>query len=353
MTYHAKNFTKGNRANKIKIILVDDSKVVLSVFERVLSSSGFIEIVGMANSASEALSLMNEVSADIILLDIEMPNRSGLDALPDIIAKAGDGKVIIVSAFVDSSGPSAIKALSLGACDTLAKPGKGGANSGFSRQLLDKIIRLTSHNQTIAYPNNSVDDNILALEEPAAICLGASTGGIPAIQEFLTNLSPNVTAPIFIAQHLPEAFISYFARQLRLGSREVVAVDDRNMIENGKIYLASGNGHLMIKRSLKDNYATRVDSYKHSNYTPSVDALFHSAADIYDSQALAIVFSGMGHDGAAGAASLHAKNSKIWVQDQVSSVVWGMPGSVVSKGVSSAQLNPKNMADAVNRIFTP
>lgn len=352
MTYHAKNFRVDNVAAKIRVILVDDSKVVLSIFERVLLSSGFIEIVGMASSASEALSLMDEVSADIILLDIEMPNRSGLDALPDIMDKAGDAKVIIVSAFVDSSGPSAIKALSLGACDTLAKPGKGGANSGFSRQLLDKIIRLSAYSQSNDIEQNLTDYDILNLDKPEVICLGASTGGIPAIQEFLENLSEDVIAPIFIAQHLPEAFISYFARQLSLGNREVVTVDDRNIVENGKIYLASGNGHMVINKSLKDYYATRLDSYEHSNYTPSVDALFNSAADVYDSKVLGLVLSGMGQDGTKGAQSLYEKKSVIWSQDQYSSVVWGMPGSVVNEGISSAQLNPKDMADAVNRIFT-
>lgn len=351
MTYHAKNFKLENITDKIKVILVDDSKVVLSIFKRVLLSSGFIEIVGTANSANDALSLMDKVSADIILLDIEMPNRSGLDALPDIIAKAGDGKVIIVSAFVDSSGPSAIRALSLGACDTLAKPGKGGANSGFSKQLLDKIIRLSRHNQSRDFERNLTEYDIFTLEKPEIICLGASTGGILAIQEFLKNLSKDVIAPIFIAQHLPEAFISYFAKQLSLGVRSVKTVDERTPIENSKIYLASGNGHMVIKKSYKDHYVTRLDSYEHSNYTPSVDALFNSAAKIYESKVLGLILSGMGQDGTIGAQSLYEKQSVIWSQDQSSSVVWGMPGSVVNKGVSSAQLSPKDMADALNRIF--
>lgn len=351
MTYHAKNLKLDNVANKIKVVLVDDSKVVLSIFERVLISSGFIEIVGTANSASEALILMDKVNPDIILLDIEMPNRSGLDALPDIIAKSGEGKVIIVSAFVDSSGPSAIKALSLGACDTLAKPGKGATNSGFSKQLLDKIIRLSSYDQSENLEQDFSDDDINVLHKPEIICLGASTGGIPAIQEFLKNLSKDVTAPIFIAQHLPEAFISYFARQLSLGNRDVITVDNRKIIEDNKIYLASGNGHMVIKKSLNDKYATRLDAYEFSNYTPSVDALFHSAAKIYDSKVLGLVLSGMGQDGAQGAQSLYEKQSTVWTQDQSSSVIWGMPGSVVNKGLSSAQLSPKNMALAVNRIF--
>ncbi len=349
MAYHSKEIK--NNTNKIKVVLVDDSKVVLSIFERVLQSSGFIEIVGIANSANEALSLMDKVSADIILLDIEMPNRSGLDALPDIIAKAGNGKVIIVSAFVDSSGPSAIQALSLGACDTLAKPGKGGANSGFSKQLLDKIIRLSSYNIVDNTEEDLNDDYINTLSKPDIICLGASTGGIPAIQEFLENLSQNVTVPILIAQHLPEAFISYFARQLSFGNRDVITVDDRIIIKDNKIYLASGNGHMVLEKILNIKYASRLDAYEYSNYTPSVDALFHSAAKIYGPKVLGLVLSGMGQDGTKGAQSLYEKKSIIWTQDQSSSVVWGMPGSVVNRGFSKAQLSPKKMAETVNRIF--
>ncbi len=227
------------------------------------------------------------------------------------------------------------------------------ANSGFSRQLLDKIVRLSRHNKPDNFEQNSNEEDIYVLHKPEAICLGASTGGIPAIQEFLENLSKDVTAPIFIAQHLPEAFISYFARQLSLGDRDVIAIDNRKKIEKSKIYLASGNGHMVIKKSLNNEYATRLDSYKSSDYTPSVDALFASAAEIYDSKALGLILSGMGKDGERGAKSLYEKQSTVWAQDQSSSVVWGMPGSVVNKGWSSAQLSPKNMARALNRMFEP
>lgn len=350
MTYISNKITSicAKTSDKIRVILIDDSNVVLSIFQRVLLSNGQIEIVGTANSACDALQLMDRVTADIILLDIEMPNRTGLDALPDIIAKADGAKVIIVSAFVDSSGPSAIKALSLGACDTLAKPGKVGVTGDFSKSLIDTVIRLgrnNADNHAQANPTNILPK----IEIPEAIFIGASTGGIPAIQEFLENLSDTIVAPIFVAQHLPDAFISYFARQLALMSgRQVVSVNENTKIRDGNIYLAASSGHLAINLVNRAKYVTCLDEYVGSHYTPSVDALFHSAAKFYGAKSLSLLMSGMGQDGADGARSLFEKNAQVWAQDQNSSVVWGMPGSIVNDGTSSAQLKPIDMARAIN-----
>lgn len=338
--------------DKINVILVDDSKVALTIFERVLLSCGKVNISGIASCASDALALLEDVKADIILLDIEMPNRSGLDALPDILEKAGDAKVIIVSSFVDSSGPSAIKALSLGACDTLAKPGKSVIPGEFAKQLIDKVLRLGSKIRPSNFYGNVNYDKFLSIPKPSAILIGASTGGIPSIEEFLKFLSDDVGAPIFIAQHLPDAFISYFARQLAyMGKRQIVAVYDEVTISPNMIYLAPGNGHMVLNKSFSRHSASRIENYEHSNYKPSVDALFQSAAKVYGNSALALLMSGMGQDGCMGARKLHEKNSNIWVQDQDSSVVWGMPGSAVTDGTASAQLKPKEMANALNKVF--
>ena len=354
MTYQAqpKFYPERQEQGKIKVVLVDDSNVARSIFERVLLSSGHIEIVGCAQSASEAIELLDIVKADIILLDIEMPNRTGLEALPEIIEKADGGKVIIVSSFVDTNGPAAIKALSLGACDTLSKPGKSGVRGDFSKQLVDMVMRLGGKRKHISnIPNLPI--TLPEIEKPKAIFIGASTGGIPSIEEFLKNISKNVTAPIFIAQHLPDVFISYFARQLYLMSkRKIISIYEKTKITDGNIYLAPGNGHMVVEKTRSNIFVNKIDEYDDSYYTPSVDALFHSAANAYGSDALAMILSGMGQDGCKGAKSLANSNSTIWSQDQESCVVWGMPGSAVKDGTSSAQLKPQDMAEAVNKAFS-
>jgi len=338
--------------DKIKVVLVDDSNVARSIFERVLVSSGMVEVVGCANSACEAIDLLNDVKADIILLDIEMPSRSGLDALPEIIEKADGGRVIIVSSFVDSNGPAAIKALSLGACDTLCKPGKNGIRGDFSSQLIHKVTRLGALKNNISEIETKTQSSYLNITEPEVILIGASTGGIPAIQEFLSALSENVTAPICIAQHLPEAFISFFARQISLmGPREVKTVYDDTILKNDHIYIAPGDGHLTFHKSQGRVCAGKIEQYSKSKYTPSVDALFHSAAQVFGGEALAILLSGMGKDGCDGAIELFKQKSTIWSQDENSSVVWGMPGSVVDAGVSTTQLSPTEMAKSLNEIY--
>lgn len=339
--------------DKIKVVLVDDSNIVRTIFERVLQSTGFVEIVGCAQSASEALDLLDRVKADVVLLDIEMPNRTGLDALPDIIDRADGGKVVIVSSFVDSNGPAAIDALSRGACDTLSKPGKNALQGGFSKQLVDMVVRLSGKSQS--QTNDIVSSSIMlpVIQPPKAIFIGASTGGIPSIEEFLKHLSHDVDVPIFIAQHLPDAFISYFARQLLVMSkRQIVPVYEKSEIKAGHIYLAPGDGHMVIEKSPRNLFVNKIEEYPDSFYKPSVDALFDSAADAYGSDALAILLSGMGHDGRDGARVLAEHNANIWAQNEESCVVWGMPGSVIKDKTSTTQLRPEDMSRAINRVFS-
>ncbi len=334
----------------IRVMLVDDSRVTRSTFAHVLGGHADIEVVAEAEDSDHALRLLQTTQADIILLDIEMPRRSGIDALPDIVKVAGSAKIIIVSAFAEKNGPAALKALSLGACDTLAKPGGEAVEGSFSEALLDKVIRLGRQLLPTRHSNDVCTDvRNLALSYPDCIAIGASTGGIPMIFDLVKNLDDALQCPVFIVQHLPEAFMDFFAGQLRSYTQRTVSVAVAGEeVRPGHIYVAPGNAHLVFRKVRQRVFLDHLHNIEVSRYCPSVDVLFTSIAKTYGAKALAIVLSGMGNDGVAGARHLSAHGAPILVQDEASSVVWGMPGAVVREQLATAVLSMAGMHAALS-----
>ncbi len=334
-------------------MLVDDSVVARSIFERILTQTGQIEITCKAEDTEEALQCLREHEVDIILLDIEMPRRTGLEALPDLLANSGGARVMVVSSFAEENGPAAVQALSLGACDTLAKPGRSGFSGTFSQILVDKVVRLgrpiRRKNDHIAKMESSVAG--FDIDSPACIAIGASTGGIHSIFEVIRNLDPAMDCPIFITQHLPEAFMAFFARQLAAQTNRTVTVAEKGTeVRAGHIYIAPGDAHLIVRNARNRVYIDHLDHYADSRYCPSVDAMFASIASVYGQGTLAIVLSGMGNDGAHGARLLSQEKATIIVQDEDSSVVWGMPGAVAREGLASAILSPTSIAQLLAKV---
>ncbi len=334
-------------ANPIRVMLVDDSHVARSIFSRLLSDSGELAVVAEAADSAEALELLRTIEVDVILLDIEMPKRSGLEALPEIMLAANGARIIVVSSFVEENGPAAIQALSLGACDTLAKPGRAGIGSGFSDRLVEKVIRLGRNGRKSRQKHFPRPDHF-ELSRPDCIAIGASTGGIPVIYGLIQSLDPSLDCPIFIVQHLPEAFMDFFARQLSsYTNRKVMVAAAGTKVQSGHIYIAPGDAHLVCRRTNGSVHLDHVATYNDSRYCPSVDALFASVADVYGQDALAIVLSGMGNDGVAGARRLSERSATILAQDPESSVVWGMPGAVARENLASAILSPSELSETL------
>ena len=340
----------------VRVMLVDDSAVARSILARILARSRDIELVAEAQDTKSALAALEEQRVDIILLDIEMPERTGLEALPELVAKSHGAGIIIVSSFAEENGPAAISALSLGACDTLAKPGRTGFSGNFSQTLIDKITNLgRSNSRLTAATNLPILTPILDLKsQPDCIAIGASTGGIPAIFEIVRSINVDLDCPIFITQHLPEAFMAFFARQLASYTpRNVVIAEENMIVKSNHIYVAPGASHLVC---LKINGRVQIGAqlhYSQSRYCPSVDAMLESMAEIYGERALAIILSGMGQDGLIGARALRIKKAKIIAQDIETSVVWGMPGAVVRENLADAILPPKEIAIMLNTFGSP
>ena len=337
----------------IRVMLVDDSVVARSIFARVLSQHDQIEIVCEAEDSETALACLDDNVVDIILLDIEMPKRSGLEALPDIQAKANGARILVVSSFAEENGAAAIQALSLGACDTLAKPGRSGFSGRFSEILIDKVVRLGRSGRDRYDADQTVelaaDDKAIA--RPNCIAIGSSTGGIPAIYEVIRNLDPSLDCPIFVTQHLPQAFMTFFARQLAsLTTRHVKVAEPGEAVEPNHVYVAPGDSHLVCRKEGNKIFIDHLKDYAGSRYCPSVDAMFESVAKVYGADAMGLVFSGMGNDGVNGARHLAASHATIFVQDADSSVVWGMPGAVAREGLATAILRPSQIASLLKRV---
>jgi two-component system chemotaxis response regulator CheB len=323
-------------------MIVDDSQVARAVLSRMLAACPDFEIVATASDAGEALRLLPSTEVDIVLLDVEMPGESGLEALPEIVRRSRGARVLIVSAFCDGEADAAVGALAPGAAETLSKPGAEAFNGRFSEVLAERLRRM-GRRKTSAE---------LAPEPPAArlgcLAVGASTGGLHAVAALLAALPARIGAPILITQHLPPAFVPFFARQVETASGRTVRIaEDGLELRPEEIVLAPGDAHIGLEQK-GARVVVRLDrSAAGSGCVPSVDVMLESVAGAYGRSALGVMLSGMGRDGLAGSRALVARGGLMMAQDRQSCAVWGMPRVVVEAGLASAVLPPAGLAARV------
>lgn len=326
---------------------------------RIVDEADGFEIAAKASSAELALSDLATNRVDVILLDLEMPGMGGLDALPKILAIANGAQVLVVSSLTEEGAEHTIAALRMGAADTMLKPRAGGFDQTYRAALLDKVRALAPAENRPVQPGQPRDNHApsnLTLatypsvctkppKPPRIIAIGASTGGIHALCILLRKLPSQMDLPILVTQHLPESFISVFARQLETaGGRKAVVTGVATPIQTGCIHVAPGNGHMMIRESAGRLFADTGNFPVASGCRPSVDPMFETAAKATSGHALGIVLSGMGRDGVEGAAKLVKAGGAIIAQNAASSAVWGMPRAVAEAGLTSAVLPPEEIA---------
>ncbi|WP_241229754.1 chemotaxis-specific protein-glutamate methyltransferase CheB [Tsuneonella rigui] len=334
----------------IRVMIVDDSLVARTVLSRIVEAEPDCEIVAKATTGEMAIARISETPADVILLDLEMPGMGGIGALPKILELARGGQVLVVSSLTAEGAEHTLAALSMGAADTLLKPRAGEFDAEYGRALIAKIRALAGSPATgFVAARRPVPVAPLrrnpAREEPLALAIGASTGGIHALCLLLGALPKSFTLPIFVVQHLPESFMGTLARQLSAASgRPAVVAGPGTIAEAGRIHVAPGDGHMIVRRE----GARLVTGIAHhavpSGCTPSVDPLFESLADSAGGRALGVILSGMGRDGAIGAARLVQAGGTIFAQDAATSAVWGMPRAVAEAGLATAVLPPDQIA---------
>jgi two-component system chemotaxis response regulator CheB len=330
-------------------MIVDDSPIARAVLSRMLAAHKEFEVVALAGNAGEAIDALKSVRVDIVLLDVEMPGTSGLEALPEILRLGAGARVLIVSSLCEDGAEATVKALALGAADTLPKPGSGNSAGRFSEVLAERLRRIGRAEAAGAAPG-ARPERPIRLREAAesrlgCIAIGASTGGLHAITEFLRALPAMVGTPLLVTQHLPAVFIPYFARQLRAASgRSTRVAEDGLVLRPEEILLAPGDAHIALEQQ-GSRIRVRLDREAvETGCMPSVDVMLAAVAGIYGRSAVGVVLSGMGRDGLAGSRRLVERGGTVFVQDRQSCAVWGMPRVVAEAGLASAVLRPVDLA---------
>lgn len=337
----------------MRVMVVDDSLTVRTILSRLIEKEPDLEVVAKAGSAESALSQLARQPADVVLLDLEMPGMGGLAALPKILSLTTNTQVLVVSSLTDDGAEHTLRALSIGAADTLLKPRPGEFGEDYQHTLLRKIRALgTAARPASTSPSDegpaAIDPPERLQEPPRAIAFGASTGGIHALNLIFSRLPRSCRIPILITQHLPSSFIPVFARQLEtISSRKTLIADQGTELVPGRILVAPGDGHLRVRLSHGRPVTEIVQFPAPSGCLPSVDPMFESLAESLDGRVLGVVLSGMGRDGVLGAERIVEKGGMIIAQDAQSSAVWGMPKAVADAGLASEVLDPAAIADRI------
>lgn len=338
----------------IRLMLVDDSAVARSIFQRMLAPHRDFHIVATADSADSALAMLPAVPVDVILLDLEMPGTDGLTALPQLIAKSG-ARVLIVSSSCEVGGAAAMRALTLGAADTLPKPGAGSFGGRFADILAETLRRVASAPRVTGQPGEGASQP-LSLRKPVSgpigcIAIGASTGGLPALSDFFHALPLEVAVPILLTQHLPAAFMPYFAAQIQsIAGRRARVAQEGDSLDASAVLIAPGDAHLRLIRGTDAGIHITLDhGHAPSGCMPSVDPMFDSVAGLFGVGAVGVVLSGMGRDGARAAGRLADMGGEVLVQDVATAEIWGMPGAVALAGDASGVIEPAAIARRIAR----
>lgn len=329
------------------VLIVDDLAVARAVMARMVEADGRLIVGAAVGNAAAAFEFLGGNRVDAIVLDLEMPGLDGFEALPRLIAASDYAPVLVVSSACEEGATATVRALALGAADTLVKPGVGNFSGRFATTLTERLLRLIADTSAQS-PAAGVSASGIAASDFDVIAIGASTGGIHALSRILRALPAAVRQPILITQHLPASFMPYFATQISLVAGRPGTVAQNSMrLTDRMIVIAPGDAHLRCVK-LTDGAGLRLSrEASPSGCMPSVDPMLESVAEIFGKRALSIVLSGMGRDGAIGAERIARAGGTIIVQDQASSVVWGMPGAIAALGIADAILPPDAIASVI------
>ncbi|WP_027469233.1 protein-glutamate methylesterase/protein-glutamine glutaminase [Deefgea rivuli] len=343
---------------KIRVIVVDDSALMRSLLKEVIDTAPDMECVAVASDPIVAREKIRELNPDVITLDVEMPRMDGLDFLSRLM-RLKPTPVLMISSLTEHGSEAAMRALELGAVDIIAKPKldivQGIQN--YAEEIREKIrmaakarVRaLSTEPIPVSYTADAVLPKAVRplMKSEKLIIVGASTGGTEALKDFLLPMPPDAPA-ILIAQHMPEMFTKSFANRLNSLCRITVKeAEQGERILPGHAYIAPGHSHLLLGVS-GANYVCELSQAQPVNrHRPSVDVLFRSAANIAGRNAVGVILTGMGKDGAAGMLEMRQAGAYNFAQDEASCVVFGMPKEAIALGGANEVVALKDMAQKV------
>ena len=366
-------------SSSISVLVVDDSTVMRRILATALEKNEDINIVGFATDGIQAIDAVRKLAPDVVTLDVEMPRMDGISALREIRKFAPDIPIIMFSTLTQVGARATVDALMSGASDYVGKPdaslGMEQAFKVLQESLVPKIrglaTRTTSRKRTgplsrislgeiqrshvarseVVATSKTIRLSSLSAGSTSAVCIGVSTGGPEALVRIFSELRPPLPFPVFIVQHMPAMFTSILAQRLStLGKIPVVEGSQDIEVKEGTAYIAPGGRHMVVRKALSGRLLLAIeDTEPENSCKPSVDVTFRSVASVYKSGALAVVLTGMGNDGLAGAKVIKEMGGEVYVQDQESSVIWGMPGSIANAKLADKVLPLSGFAGEIIR----
>ncbi len=366
-------------AKLLRVLIADDSSVTRRIVSETLNLEADMEVVGAAQDGAEAFAIFKTQKPDIILLDVDMPSINGIEALKLVRSVNATIPVIMFSTLTVRGGEATLDALAAGATDYVAKPSGVGhldqAMDYLRKEVVPKIRlwgkrykgrtdqasapKLPTTPRTAAPLRGLANITIGAVKpvSPAprrragpinVLAIGSSTGGPNALADLIGQLPGDLGVPILIVQHMPPVFTQLLAERLDRGSRLTVKEGfDGAVVRANEVWIAPGDFHMLVSREGTETVLRTNKAAAENSCRPAVDVLFRSVAEVYGGSSLAVVLTGMGRDGTVGCQALSKVGAGILVQDEASSVVWGMPRSVAEAGIADAVLSLKDLPSAI------
>ena len=342
----------------IRALVVDDSAVLRRLISNVLASDPEIEVIGTAVDGLDAIEKVDLLRPDVVTLDVEMPRLDGLGAVKEISARHPRLPVIMFSTLTEKGASATLQALSNGASDYVAKP--TGATSFADAldtvrdELLPRVKALTAARRMVAAAPAAVPRPRATppvRTQPEVLVIACSTGGPDALSKVLAGLPPTFALPVLVTQHMPPVFTAQFADRLdRVSPLSVREAADGDVVRRGEVLVAPGDFHLRLSRSAGVVRAALDQGPRENFCRPAADPLLRSAAELYGPGVLCLVLTGMGSDGLEGSRVVVDKGGRVVVQDQATSVVWGMPGAVAGAGLAHEVLPLEGIASRLSAL---
>lgn len=347
-----------SRERKIRVLIVDDSAFMRTAIERMLKQDPDVEVIGSASNGREAVEKTVRLHPDVLTMDVEMPVMDGLHAVKEIM-KLSPTPIVMVSSLTLDGARVTLDALELGAVDYVAKPGSTVSLNimGLQRELLIKV-------RAAAEARPQVSKLRIAALPPKGgapapgdaqtqldwvVLIGASTGGPPAIQQILTTLPPNLTAPVIIAQHMPRSFTATFAQRLNaLCPIRVKEAVDGEVLQRSVAYICPGDQQTRFCKRPDGRHTFSIAPDPSQPFAPCIDVTFFSGAETFGKRIIGVILTGMGNDGVRGLKNIHLLGGLTIAQDRATSVVYGMPRAALEERVVTRILPIHDIAKEID-----